>query len=70
VNVRGVDEARLIPGVSEVTIRAKRGDIIHTFPEQDRYIGFILARGLSPADVECTLNQAAAKLEFEVELVQ
>jgi biotin carboxylase len=70
VTVRGVDEARRVAGVSEVSIAVRAGQVISTFPEQGYYIGFILASGASADDVEQSLNMAHSLLTFEIEPIE
>ena len=36
-------------------------------PEGDRYLGFLFARGDTPADVEAALRAAHAALEIDIE---
>ncbi len=64
--VRGVAEARAVPGVDDVVITAT-GQRVVPWPEGDRYPGFIFARGAGPADVEAALRSAHARLQFDVE---
>jgi biotin carboxylase len=63
VEVRGQDEARSIPGVVGLTITIPRGGELVPLPEGDRYLGFLFARGDTPAVVERSLRDAAALLE-------
>jgi hypothetical protein len=42
------------------------GDSIRTLPEGASYLGFIFARGTSPAEVERTLRASFAALRFEM----
>ena len=60
--VRGQSEARAVPGVQELTITALSGQILVPLPEGARYLGFLLARGLTPADVESSLREAHRRL--------
>ena len=62
--IRGVEAARAVPGVEEVTILARRGDRLVPWPEGNRYPGFLFARGSRPEEVEASLREAGAKLEF------
>ena len=56
--IEGQDEAELVPGVEEVVMTAKPGDQLMPLPEGKRYLGFILARGTHPEEVESTLREA------------
>jgi biotin carboxylase len=60
--VRGQTEARAVPGVVELTITAEPGDELVPLPEGTRYLGFLLARGSKPEDVEQSLRDAHRRL--------
>ncbi len=64
--VRGVEEAQRVPGVVEVTIDVKPGETLVPLPEGARYLGFLFARGPSPADVDSALRRAHRALSFEI----
>jgi len=64
--VIGDEEARLVPGVTEVTITAKTGQLLEPLPEAGSYLGFIFSRGASAADAEASVRSAHAKLQFAV----
>ena len=65
--VEGVAEAEAVPGVEEVTITARLNYRIVPLPEGDSYLGFIFARGETPAAVEASLRQALSCLNFHIE---
>ncbi|MEX2263911.1 MAG: ATP-grasp domain-containing protein [Bryobacteraceae bacterium] len=65
-NVRGVERAQAIPGVTEVAITARPGQKLLTLPEGASYLGFIFARGHSPDAVERALREAHTQLRFEI----
>ncbi len=65
--VRGVAEAEAVPSVVGVTISIRRGQPVVPLPEGSEYLGFILARGTTPAAVEAALRAAHARLRFEIE---
>jgi biotin carboxylase len=65
-DVRGVEEARRVRGIAEVTIDVKPGETLVPLPEGARYLGFLFARGAAPADVEAALRRAHAALSFEI----
>jgi biotin carboxylase len=60
--VRGLDAARAVPGVSDVRITIAPGRPVVPLPEGDRYLGFAFARGGTPAQVEAALRAADAAL--------
>jgi len=67
VGVHGLEEARGVPGIEDVSIVAKPGQILHGFPEQGWYIGFILAKGPTTTDVVRCLNEAHSRLRFDID---
>jgi biotin carboxylase len=62
--VEGLDAARAVPLIEDVTISAHPGEILVPLPEGHRYLGFIFARGDDPAGVERALRDAHARLTF------
>jgi biotin carboxylase len=64
--VRGVDEARRVPLVEDVTISARPGEVLVPLPEGSSYLGFIFARGETPEVVEAALRAAHRQLTFDV----
>jgi len=62
--VRGVEAARAVPLVEDVTITAHRGERLVPLPEGARYPGFIFARGETPEKVEAALREAHRRLSF------
>jgi biotin carboxylase len=62
--VRGLAEAREVPGIDEVTISAHVGSRLVPLPEGDRYLGFIFARAETPERAEGALREAHARLGF------
>jgi biotin carboxylase len=65
--VTGVDDARSVPGVTSVAITAPPGAWVAPAPEGDRYLGFVFAAGLTPAEVEAALRSARRALVVEVD---
>jgi hypothetical protein len=64
--VSGVEEARALPGIEDVVISIRAGEVVVPLPEGASYLGFIFARGESPAVVEEALRRAHARLEFDI----
>lgn len=64
--VHGVDAARAVPLVEEVEVTARAGEVLVPPPEGASYLGFIFARGATPAAVEQALRDAHARLAFTV----
>lgn len=60
--VRGQTEAKAVPGIVELTITAEPGEALIPLPEGTRYLGFLLARGKTPDDVERSLREAHQRL--------
>ncbi len=65
--VRGIEDARQVPGVEEVTITARLGNPIVALPEGSSYLGFIFARAASPREAEQSLRLAHRCIEIEIE---
>lgn len=64
--VRGQENARALPGITGLEITIPRGRPVVPLPEGDRYLGFVFARGDTPADVESSLRAAHAALAIEI----
>lgn len=60
--VEGQEEAQRVPGIEELVMTAKPGDQLIPLPEGKRYLGFIVARGTQPEEVEETLRKAHRQL--------
>jgi hypothetical protein len=65
--VDGLEDARAVPSVTEVTISAHPGQSLVPLPEGSRYLGFLFARAESPAEVEAALRRAHEALRFRIE---
>jgi len=65
--VEGVEDAEAVPGVESVEITAKLNYAITPLPEGESYLGFIFARGGSPAEAEWALREAHRRLNFKIE---
>ena len=64
--VSGQAEALAVDGVVGVEISIRPGRAVVPLPEGDRYLGFVFARGPTPADVELALRRAEAALDVVV----
>jgi biotin carboxylase len=64
--IRGVQQAEAVVGITGVTISIPVGERVRPLPEGDRYLGFIFARGDTPAAVEASLRQAQALLDVDI----
>jgi biotin carboxylase len=60
--VAGQAQARRVEGVEGLVITMPAGERLVPLPEGDRYLGFMFARGATPAAVEAALRQAHAHL--------
>jgi biotin carboxylase len=65
--VEGVDDARAVPGVEDVVITAKVGQMLVPLPEGASYPGFIFARGSAPEQVEHALRRSHSLIRWQVE---
>ena len=64
--VDGVPDAAGLAGVEGVEITIPRGRPVRALPEGDRYLGFVFARGDTPAQVEATLRAAFERLDVRI----
>ncbi|MBZ5697749.1 MAG: ATP-grasp domain-containing protein [Acidobacteriia bacterium] len=64
--IEGEEEARATPGVEDVRITVRLHDFIAAWPEGSSYLGFIFARGQSPAEVETALRLAHSRMGFKI----
>ena len=64
--VEGLDEARAVPLIEDLTISAHTGEELVPLPEGHRYLGFIFSRADTPAQAEAALRQAHACLSFVI----
>lgn len=60
----GVEEARSVPGITDLEITARLHDYITAWPEGSSYLGFLFARADDAAAVEQAIRTAHAKLSF------
>ena len=67
--VSGQDEARAVPGISDIGITIPVGGRLVPLPEGDRYLGFLFARGETPDEVEAALRTAHARLHVAIDPV-
>ncbi|MDX1593265.1 MAG: ATP-grasp domain-containing protein [Gammaproteobacteria bacterium] len=61
--VEGVLDASRVPGVEAVEISVREGYELVPLPEGESYLGFVFARGPTPAEVEASLRAAHACLK-------
>ncbi len=64
--VRGAEAARAVSGIEEVVITAHLHEELVPLPEGASYLGFVFARGETPAQVEAALRAAGALIEVRV----
>ena len=65
--IRGLDEAKAVSGVEDVTISAYLGQHVVPLPEGSRYLGFIFVRADSSEGAEKALRESHAQLEFVIQ---
>jgi hypothetical protein len=65
--VRGLEEARRVAGIDDVTITAKPDSTLVPLPEGRSYLGFIFATARTAAAAEAALRHAHDELEFVIE---
>ncbi|HEX6480794.1 MAG TPA: ATP-grasp domain-containing protein [Ktedonobacteraceae bacterium] len=64
--VHGVEEAGKVPLITGIEITAKLNYSLVPLPEGASYLGFIFARGDSPAEVEEAIRKAHKLLRFDI----
>jgi biotin carboxylase len=64
--VRGLDAARAVPLVEDITISLHKGQEVVPLPEGSRYLGFIFSRAAGPAEAEAALREAHRHLHFVI----
>jgi len=64
--VDGVEAAQATPLIEGIEITARINYPITPLPEGESYLGFIFAKGETPATVEAALRQAHSKLTFTI----
>jgi len=67
--VDGTESARVLPGIDDVVITATADQRLVPLPEGGSYLGFIFARGATPAAAEGALRDAHAALRFVIDPV-
>ena len=65
--VEGIETATAVAGVDEVRITAKPDQKLVPLPEGASYLGFIFARGATPAEAEQSVRDAHARLRFAID---
>ena len=64
--VGGLEAARAVPGVVDVVVTVPEGREVVPLPEGDSYLGFLFAKGETPAEVEAALREAHGRLALDV----
>ena len=67
IEICGLDKAKAVSGVEDVTISAHLGQRLVPLPDGSRYLGFTFARADSAEAVEAALRESHAQLEFVIE---
>jgi biotin carboxylase len=62
----GLEEARAVAQIEDVTISIPKGQAVVPLPEGSRYLGFIFARAATPAEAEAALRDAHRHLQFVI----
>jgi hypothetical protein len=65
--VDGIDTAAGVPGIEEIRITAKLGQLLERLPEAGSYLGFIFARGPQPSAIVAALKEAHRRLTFAID---
>jgi biotin carboxylase len=65
--VDGIEAAADLPHIEQVSITAKKDQLLERLPEAGSYLGFIFARGPNPQDLVSALKGAHARLRFQID---
>lgn len=65
--VHGLDTARSVSGIVDVTLAVSTGEMLTPLPEGGRYLGFIFGKAGEPNEVETALREAHRQLRFDIE---
>lgn len=65
-DVKGLEAARSVVGIEDVTISIPVGHEVVPLPEGNRYLGFIFAKADNPGAVEAALREAHQQLRFVI----
>jgi hypothetical protein len=65
--VEGVDGAEAVPLIESVTISIPVGEKVVPLPEGNEYLGFIFAKGETPAEVEDALRESHRQITFMID---
>jgi hypothetical protein len=68
-HVAGIEAARAVAAIEDVTISIPLGGEVVPVPEGQRYLGFIFARADAPEAVVTALREAHRALDFTIEPV-
>jgi biotin carboxylase len=66
LEVSGRADALAVPGILGLDITIPPGREVQPLPSGDRYLGFLFARGETPADVVASLRQAHGRLDIRI----
>jgi biotin carboxylase len=64
--IHGVDQAMAVPGVRDVVITVRPGEVVVPLPEGNAYMGFVFAAGHETGAVVAALRRAAALIRFRI----
>jgi len=64
--VSGLDAAKAVPGIEDVTISIAKGHPVVPLPEGSQYLGFIFSRAATQIEAEASLRRAHTLLEFMI----
>jgi formate-dependent phosphoribosylglycinamide formyltransferase (GAR transformylase) len=64
--IKGQAEAKQVAAIEDIKLTIPIGQEVVPLPEGSRYLGFIFARGTTPAGVESALREAHRRLTFVI----
>jgi hypothetical protein len=66
-HVEGLEAARAVPGVDDVVVTAKAGQLMLPLPEGSSYLGFIFAHAEGTSAAVAAVREAHSRLTFHLE---
>lgn len=66
-SIDGAEAALAVPGITDLEMSIRPGEAVRALPEGNRYLGFLFAKGPTPAAVELSLRSAHAELQIIID---
>lgn len=66
ISIKGIDEAKNIPGIEYIFFRSKVGDVILPYTDSTKRVCFIIATGKNEEDARNTLGKALKAISIKI----